>query len=513
MLPLPIAVRTEGGGGGITFDLFIRSGPRDISSRAGGVTVAVSGCTTPDPVPVPVPVPVAPPDTWETMVRLWLLLNPVSFHFSETNLNRDLVGSSGEEWKSKLHTCSTAGSIGLPEREEQAGRLAEHHRLVGLPVLLVHDHIDDGIDAGREVEEDVAADVQTGMLHVLVGHLDNGDRQVADHKREEYGQDHLGDAPLVPLGPHLTLILHPGGRLFLAAGSGAAAGRRLRHVRGEAAAAVRGDAIPRLAIRWRHTRGQRSSSRSGGQWTEIVRYGVLFRGMSLQPLLGLVDHPEDLGIAGDDHQAGYHEGGDEERRLAAVSMPVAHNGAGLEAGIIPEPAPGAQQRGQLHSVGEEPAGGDHHGDPVAFIDPGIVAVVGDHHIPIDCDHGDAEQRDTDIPVLDEGYQPAEDLPVTPSTLDEAQALEGQDQSTEEQISDTEAKEVGNILFIFFSETICEAATCLIIKAAATLRTLGHFKSATTVSRLPQIPTIIIRKVITAAKIIKGWEKLKSGVHK
>lgn len=89
--------------------------------------------------------------------------------------------------------------------------MAEHHRLVGLPVLLVHDHIDDGIDAGGEVEEDVAADVETGMLHVLVGHLDDGYRQIADHKGQEYGQDHLGDAPLIPLSPHLPLILHPGG--------------------------------------------------------------------------------------------------------------------------------------------------------------------------------------------------------------------------------------------------------------------------------------------------------------
>lgn len=92
LAPLAIAVRTEGGGG-VRFDLLIRSGPRDNSSRDDGVvTVTVSACTTPDTDPVPVPV--APPDIWETMVRLWLLLNPVSFHFSETNLNRDLVESS-----------------------------------------------------------------------------------------------------------------------------------------------------------------------------------------------------------------------------------------------------------------------------------------------------------------------------------------------------------------------------------------------------------------------------------
>lgn len=169
--------------------------------------------------------------------------------------------------------------------------------------------------------------------------------------------------------------------------------------------------------------------------------------MTLQTLLGLVDHPKDLRIAGDDHQAGYHEGGNEECRLAAVSMPVAHNGAGLQPGIITEATPGPQQCGQLHSVGEEPAGGDHDGDPVAFIDPGIAAVVGDHHIPIDRDHGDAEERDTDIPILDEGYQPAEHIPMAPSSLDEAQALEGQDQSTKKQIRNTKAKKVNNFIKI------------------------------------------------------------------
>lgn len=63
--------------------------------------------------------------------------------------------------------------------------MTHHYRLVGLPILLVHDHIDDGIDAGGEVEHDVAEDVQTGMFHILVGHLDYGDRQIADDKGQK----------------------------------------------------------------------------------------------------------------------------------------------------------------------------------------------------------------------------------------------------------------------------------------------------------------------------------------
>jgi hypothetical protein len=39
---------------------------------------------------------------------------------------------------------------------------------------------------------------------------------------------------------------------------------------------------------------------------------------------------------------------------------------------------------------------------------------------------------------------------------------------------------------------------LIIKAAATFRTLGHLTKATTVSKLPQMPTIMIRIVRMAA---------------
>lgn len=51
-------------------------------------------------------------------------------------------------------------------------------------------------------------------------------------------------------------------------------------------------------------------------------------------------------------------------------------------------------------------------------------------------------------------------------------------------------------------------THLIIKAAATLRTLGHLSSATTVKKLPHMPTNMIRKVMIAAKVNSDWENLK-----
>lgn len=50
---------------------------------------------------------------------------------------------------------------------------------------------------------------------------------------------------------------------------------------------------------------------------------------------------------------------------------------------------------------------------------------------------------------------------------------------------------------------------LIINAAATFLTFGHLHSATIVSRLPHMPTTIIRIVITAANVRSGRENLKN----
>lgn len=49
---------------------------------------------------------------------------------------------------------------------------------------------------------------------------------------------------------------------------------------------------------------------------------------------------------------------------------------------------------------------------------------------------------------------------------------------------------------------------LIIKAAATFRTFGHLSSAITVNKFPQMPTIIIKMVTTAAQVNSGRLNLK-----
>lgn len=49
---------------------------------------------------------------------------------------------------------------------------------------------------------------------------------------------------------------------------------------------------------------------------------------------------------------------------------------------------------------------------------------------------------------------------------------------------------------------------LIIKAAATFLTLGHFNSAIMVSKFPQIPTIITMMVNVAANVNRGLGNLK-----
>lgn len=48
---------------------------------------------------------------------------------------------------------------------------------------------------------------------------------------------------------------------------------------------------------------------------------------------------------------------------------------------------------------------------------------------------------------------------------------------------------------------------LIINAAATFRTFGHFSNAITVNEFPQMPTIMINMVAAAAKFNNGRPNL------
>lgn len=65
-----------------------------------------------------------------------------------------------------------------------------------------------------------------------------------------------------------------------------------------------------------------------------------------------------------------------------------------------------------------------------------------------------------------------------------------------------------IYIVFCHLVSLSKGSYLTIKAAATFRTFGHFRSATMVKRLPQIPTTMIKIVITAAKVRRGRGNLK-----
>ena len=82
-------------------------------------------------------------------------------------------------------SCGASCSRAVVERRATT---REDH-LVGLSVLLVHDHVDNGIYAGGQVQHDVAQNVQLWLVHFGIHYLDQGDRKVAGDKREENGKD------------------------------------------------------------------------------------------------------------------------------------------------------------------------------------------------------------------------------------------------------------------------------------------------------------------------------------
>lgn len=87
-----------------------------------------------------------------------------------------------------------------------------------MSVLLVHRHIDDGIQTGREINEDVAYRVYHGILHVRVEYFHERYRQITYKETEKDEKNHFCDvhlatfnitAALVLLHPHPTLAYHP----------------------------------------------------------------------------------------------------------------------------------------------------------------------------------------------------------------------------------------------------------------------------------------------------------------
>lgn len=75
-----------------------------------------------------------------------------------------------------------------------------------MSILLVHDDVDYGVNTGTEVKHQIAEDVNAGVVDVLVGHLNDGDGEVAGQERQENRQNHLRDAPLIPLLLSIRLI-------------------------------------------------------------------------------------------------------------------------------------------------------------------------------------------------------------------------------------------------------------------------------------------------------------------
>lgn len=59
-----------------------------------------------------------------------------------------------------------------------------------------------------------------------------------------------------------------------------------------------------------------------------------------------------------------------------------------------------------------------------------------------------------------------------------------------------------------SNTSCFNMTYLMINAAATFLTLGHFSNATTVSKLPNNPITMMKPVTTAANVRRPGENLQ-----
>lgn len=79
-----------------------------------------------------------------------------------------------------------------------------------MPVLLVHRHVDDGIQTGREINEDVAYRVYHRILHVRVEYFHQCYRQIADQETEEDEKNHFCHVHLAAFDVAAALVLlHP----------------------------------------------------------------------------------------------------------------------------------------------------------------------------------------------------------------------------------------------------------------------------------------------------------------
>lgn len=93
----------------------------------------------------------------------------------------------------------------MTERQKTR-RVTQENRLVRVSILLVHDHVDDWVDAGAQVDHDVPEDVQTRPVHVLIENFRDRDRQIARDEREEDDEHHHRDSHLVAFLLRLTFV-------------------------------------------------------------------------------------------------------------------------------------------------------------------------------------------------------------------------------------------------------------------------------------------------------------------
>lgn len=75
---------------------------------------------------------------------------------------------------------------------------------IGASVLGTHQDIDQGIDAGGQIDEKIASDIEPMHLRGTLPDLGHRDGQVADHEPHKDHQYHLEESPV--LGAHLAGI-------------------------------------------------------------------------------------------------------------------------------------------------------------------------------------------------------------------------------------------------------------------------------------------------------------------
>lgn len=143
-----------------------------------------------------------------------------------------------------------------------------------------------------------------------------------------------------------------------------------------------------------------------------------------------MDDPENAGITSDDDQARNNERNHEQSGFAAAAVRVAQNRARTQLAVVAKGAPHLEQCRQLHAVRQQPTEQDHGGDPMSLVDACVRAVMCDHdvavcsnlirvsvgvaetegavlyHLPINRDHGNAQQRNANVTVLHKRNEPA-----------------------------------------------------------------------------------------------------------